>query len=645
MLTSEAHSREYIASFPADVLAARFTASEEGALNIKASFTRAAGTVSNNASLVNEVPTLTYRGSSGQPVEQNPILFAGQARFIAKGGSVSASGSTVTIEGATTVDVFFDAETNYRYPEQAALDAEIDRKLKAAVCKGYAKVRDAALADSTELLERASLDIGRSPDGLADLPTDERVRRARTGTGLADVQLATLAWNLGRHLIVGSSRDTAAAVDFPANLQGVWNNKTTASWGGKFTINMNTEMNYWPGLSTGLVELQAPLYDLMRLAQARGRVLARDMYGCGGVVYHHNLDLWADPAPVDRWRQSSMWPMGAAWLVQHMLEHYRYTRDTDFLAATAYPYLVDVARFFRCYTFEFDGFLVTGPSLSPEADYVVPAGHPNASALESNDINPSMDDQLMRDVFGGLLEAAAALGLPDDDEDVAAAAEFLPRIRPAQVGSKGQILEWHEERADGDPAHRHFSHLYGLHPSREFSPLVNATLAAAARVSLDARMAAGSGSTGWSRTWAINLYARLLRGDDAWANVVQWFRRYPTEGLWNTDRGEAFQIDGNFALAAGLTEMLMQSHVGVHLLPALPAALPGGRAAGLTARGGFVVDVEWADGSLVKATIVSNGGAELDLRVADGVDVLVDGKAYDGPIKTDKGGKYVVTLA
>jgi hypothetical protein len=403
----------------------------------------------------------------------------------------------------------------------------------------------------------------------------------------------------------------------------VWNNKTTASWGGKFTINMNTEMNYWPTWVTNLLEIQEPLFDLMHLAQVRGQKLAKDMYGCDGVVYHHNLDLWADPAPVDRWRQSSMWPMGAAWLVQHMLEHYRYTGDKAFLESTVYPYLVDVAKFYHCYTFEFNGYLITGPSLSPEADYVVPSGYPNATKLESIDINPSMDDQLLRVVFGGLVEAAKELGIPETDSVVAEAKAFLPRIRPAQIGSKGQILEWRDERRDGDPAHRHFSHLYGLYPGSEFSPLVNETLAKAAGVSLDERIKAGSGSTGWSRTWAINLYARLFRGDDAWEMIQQWFRRYPTESLWNTDRGEAFQIDGNFALTSGIT----------------------GSAKGLTARHGFVVDFEWADSKLKTATIVSKNGSELKLRVADGVDISVNGEKYSGTIKTEKDGKYVVTLA
>jgi hypothetical protein len=656
------YTREYIASFPADVLAARFEASEEGTLNLRASISRQANTVSNEASITNDMATLTYRGSSGQPAEQNPILFAGQVRFVAKGASVSTDGSTVVIEGATVIDVFLDVETNYRYPEQDELDGQIDTKLKAAICKGYTKVRDEALADSSALLARASVNLGSSPSGVADLPTDERVLRAKEqddgdGDEDIDVELITLAWNLARHFLVGSSRNTKAAVDFPANLQGVWNNRTSAAWGGKFTINMNTEMNYWPALGSDLLEAQEPLFDLMHLAQARGRVLARDMYGCAeGTVYHHNLDLWADPAPVDRWRQSSMWPMGAAWLVQHMLEHWRFTGDEAFLRDTAWPYLVDVAAFYHCYTFDWEGYRITGPSLSPEADYVIPEGLPDAGRLESNDINPSMDDQLLRDVFGGLLEAAEALGIDDDDDPaVSRARAFLPFIRPAQIGSRGQMLEWRAERRDGDPAHRHFSHLYGLHPGAQFSPLVNATLAAAARVSLDERIAAGSGSTGWSRTWAINLYARLFRGDDAWRMVRRWLAVYPTEGLWNTDHGASFQIDGNFALASGVTEMLVQSHAGaglgvrhlVHLLPALPAAaVPRGSASGLTARGGFVVDLEWEDGALVTAAVTSRNGEELALRVADGEgDVLVNGEKYTEPIKTEKGATYTVTLA
>lgn len=445
-------------------------------------------------------------------------------------------------------------------------------------------------------------------------------------------------------MLVAASRNTEADVDMPANLQGVWNNATTAAWGGKYTININTEMNYWPAALTNIIETQEPLFDLLKLAQPRGQEMAKGLYGCNGTVFHHNLDLWGDPAPTDNNTSSTMWPMGAAWLVQHMMDHYRFTGDKDFLEGTAYPYLVDVATFYECYTFEWEGSRVTGPSISPENTFVVPDDMEEPGKGEAMDIAIEMDNQLMRDVMTGLIEAADVLGIADSDKNVAAAKEFLPLIREPQVGSQGQILEWRQEYEEEEPGHRHLSPLYGLHPSNQFSPLVNETLSTAAKVLLDQRVDAGSGSTGWSRTWMINQYARLHSGSDAWEHVQAWFATYPTGNLWNTDSGSGFQIDGNYGFTSGITEMLLQSHAGpVHILPALPAdAVPAGSAKGLLARGGFEVDLEWEGGEFKAAVVTSKLGGELSLRVQDGCDFLVNDELYTDPIQTTKGEKYEI---
>lgn len=547
------------------------------------------------------------------------------------------------ITGATIIDVFFDVETNYRYPEQNTLTAEIDQKLTAAVKQGFDKVKNVALADSGGLLGRASIDLGSSPDGLANLPTNQRVTNARNDS--RDIQLSTLVWNYGRHLLVGASRNTAADVDMPANLQGVWNNKTSAAWGGKYTININTEMNYWPAASTNIIETQEPLFDLLRIAQPRGQEMAKSLYGCDGTVFHHNLDVWGDPAPTDNYTSSTMWPMGAAWLVQHMMDHYRFTGDVNFLAETAYPYLVDVAKFYECYTFEWEGHMVTGPSLSPENSFVTPTNMSIAGNVEPMDIAIEMDNQLMRDVVTSLLEAADVLGIPETDKDVAAAKQFLPLIREPQIGSLGQILEWRYEYKEKAAGHKHLSPLYGLHPSKQFSPLINERLSKAAKVLLDRRVNGGSGSTGWSRVWLINQYARLYSGADAWTHVVAWFSKYPTTNLWNTDSGSGFQIDGNYGFTSGITEMLLQSHAGfVHILPALPVdAMPNGNAKGLLARGNFELDIQWENGAFKTATVTSILGGELSLRVQDGANFSVNGILYKGPIRSAKGTKYVIT--
>jgi hypothetical protein len=454
-----------------------------------------------------------------------------------------------------------------------------------------------------------------------------------------------LAWNYGRHLLVASSRNTSEAIDLPANLQGIWNNQTTAAWGGKYTININTEMNYWPAGPTNLIETQEPLFDLFAVAYPRGQKLAKDMYNCSGVVFHHNLDVWGDPAPVDNYTSSSMWPMGAAWLATHLYDQYQFTGDMVLLADTIYPYLVEVAKFYQCYTFEHEGYKVTGPSLSPENTFMIPENWTIAGNKAAMDVAIPMDDQIIWEVLHNLLDAASELGIADDDHTVSAAKSFLHKIHPPRIGSQGQIQEWRLDYKSSGPGHRHLSPLFGLHPGGQFSPLVNSTLSAAAEVLLDDRLSHGSGSTGWSNAWFINQYARLYRGDDAWAQIGKWFSLYPTDTLWNTDDGATFQIDGNFGVVSGITEMLLQSHDGVvHLLPALPAvAVPRGSARGLMARGGFAVDVDWEDGRLRTAVIRSLGGS-MRVRVQDGVEFFVNGEKYEEGLETEEGGEYVVTL-
>ncbi|KAL4818371.1 Six-hairpin glycosidase-like protein [Aspergillus spinulosporus] len=641
------YTREYIASYPAGVLAARFTASEKGALKLKATFSRVSDVMSLQASASDTAPWIRLSGTSGQPAEEDPIVFTGQASFVAEGAHFTSSNGTLTIVNATTIDILFDAETNYRYPDQDAIDAEIARKLTDALNKGYDRIKDEALADSSSLLDRASIDLGKSTDETRDLATDERIALVRSAGELdGDPELATLAWNYGRHLLVASSRNTSETIDLPANLQGIWNNQTTAAWGGKYTININTEMNYWPAGPTNLIETQEPLFDLFAVAYPRGQKLAKDMYNCSGVVFHHNLDVWGDPAPVDNYTSSSMWPMGAAWLATHLYDQYRFTGDKVLLADTIYPYLVDVAKFYQCYTFEHEGYKVTGPSLSPENTFVIPENWTIAGNKAAMDVAIPMDDQIIWEVLHNLLDAASELGITDNDHTVSAAKSFLHKIHPPRIGSQGQIQEWRLDYKSSAPGHRHLSPLFGVHPGRQFSPLVNSTLSAAAEILLDDRLSHGSGSTGWSNAWFINQYARLYRGNDAWAQIEKWFSLYPTDTLWNTDDGATFQIDGNFGVLSGITEMLLQSHAGVvHLLPALPGiAVPRGSARGLTARGGFEVDIDWEDGRLQTAVIRSLGGGTMRVRVQDWVEFFVNGEKYEEGLETEEGEEYVVTL-
>ncbi|KAJ7211419.1 family 95 glycoside hydrolase [Mycena pura] len=641
------YMREYIANYPSGVLAARFNASAGGALNMNISMTGLIKILSVTASAARNNNTLTLKGSSGQSVD--PILWTGQARFVPDDrAKVTVSGENLIITKASTVDMFFDAETSYRFSSEAAWEAEMQRRIDAAFALQYDGVKSAAIEDITALLGRVTLDLGTSPDGLAALPTDQRIAHARTTA--EDVQLSTLVFNFGRHLLAASSRPSNdGTVALPANLQGIWNNSTDPPFGGKYTININIEMNYWPAGPTNMIETELPLFDLIGVAIPRGQSAAERMYGCPGTVFHHNLDLWGDPAPTDNFTASTMWPFGSAWFAWHAIDHYRFTQNVTFLRDVAYPFLSNVTAFYECYAFENGGHNVTGPSLSPENSFTVPTNESVPGATESVDIAPAMDGQLMTEIFQGLLDAAAVLGIPASDPAVAAARAFLPTIKPQQIGSLGQILEWRAEYVEPVPGQKHLSPLWALMPGRAFSPLLNSTLFDAAQVLLDRRVAHGSGGTGWSRTWLIAQYARAFRGADAWAQLAQWFVLFPPAfSLYNTGGtdGPIFQIDGNFGFVSGVTEMLLQSHAGVvHLLPALPAeAVPTGSVTGLLARGNFVVDIEWEGGTFSSANVTSGSGTILALRVGDGTrKVFVNGVAYTGPLATTKGTTYVVT--
>ncbi|KAL4792788.1 Six-hairpin glycosidase-like protein [Aspergillus venezuelensis] len=640
------YTRENIASFPAGVLAARYTSSKKGALSINATFSRSSDISSLEASADGDIPWIKLTGTSGQSADENPIVFSGQASFVAEGAQFKASNGTLIISNATTIDIFFDAETNYRYADKDAIDTEIKRKLDNALSQGFNKVRSEAIKDATALLGRASLNLGNSSSETRALPTDERLVLARSGLN-DDPELATLVWNYGRHMLVASSRNTEADIDLPANLQGVWNNASTAAWGGKYTININTEMNYWAAGPTNLIEAQEPLFDLYGVAYPRGTKLASDMYDCSGVVFHHNLELWGDPAPTDNYTSASMWPMGAAWLVTHLVDHYRFTGDKELLDETVYPYLVDVAKFYECYTFEYEGYRVTGPSVSPENTFVIPEDFTIANTSAAMDIGIAMDDQIIWEVLNDLLYAASELGLDDTDESTSAKS-LLSSLHPPRISpSTGRIQEWRLDYEEAAPGHRHLSPLFALHPGKQFSPLLNRTLSTAASKLLDKRLFDGSGSTGWSNAWFINQYARLGRGEDAWTQLEKWFALYPMRNLWNTDDGATFQIDGNFGVVSGITEMLLQSHAGVvHVLPALPGErVPGGYVRGLKARGGFGVDVEWEGGRLKRAVVRSEWGGELRVRVGDGEEaVYVNGVLYEDGSETEVKGEYVITL-
>lgn len=540
--------------------------------------------------------TITGRNADHAGVKA-ALRFAAQLKLATAGGTVTA-GQGLAVRGARQVTLFLAMATNYRGFGNLGGDplAVVSATLDGATAKGAAKLAADALAEHRRLYRRVALDLGNSPQALR--PTDERVRADRA---VDDPALATLYFNYGRYLLIASSR----AGGQPANLQGLWNESTNPPWGSKYTVNINTEMNYWPAEPTGLGECVAPLVQMVRELAISGERTARDMYGARGWVCHHNSDLWRATAPIDGapW---GMWPTGGAWLCTHLWEHYAYHRDPAFLASV-YPLMRGAALFFLD-TLQSDpktGQLVTSPSLSPENEH-----SPGVSICAG----PAMDQQILRDLFDQVARAAAILNTDADFARQVTATRA--RLAPDKIGRDGQLQEWQEDwdaRAP-DPHHRHVSHLYALFPSDQISPDRTPALAQAARTSLETR---GDQSTGWATAWRANLWARLHNGEHAHKIIAYLLgpqRTYPNL----LDSHPPFQIDGNFGGTRAVVEMLMQSRDDeLLLLPALPRAWPTGSVSGLHARGRCRVDLRWRDGRLVAAVLTGDLAGERVVRLGN----------------------------
>ncbi len=611
--------REIFSSEPDQAIIIRLESSKKGTLNFKAGLDSphekydvlVDGNVIIIRGKVNDYPK--HRERKGAPYPESKLNFEARLEITNEGGEVTQSDKTIKVVDANSATLKLVAATSFvSYKDISGNPSKrCEKQLKDIKNKSFSELKDTHVSDYQKLFSRVKLDLNESE--ISNRPTDERLATFQQDV---DPSLVSLLYQYGRYLLISSSR----AGTQPANLQGIWNDKIYPSWDSKYTININTQMNYWLAEMTNLSELTDPLIGMVEDLSETGEKIAKEHYNMGGWVTHHNTDIWRGAAPINR-SNHGIWPVGGAWLSQHLWWHYQFTEDKEYLKKRGYPAMKKASRFFAEYLIpdpENPGWLVSGPSNSPENGGLVMA--------------PTMDHQIIRNLFANTIEAAEVLGV--DADFVKELEEKRSKIAPNQIGQYGQLQEWLEDKDDPKSEHRHVSHLWALHPGNEIHPLTTPKLAEACQVTLSQR---GDGGTGWSRAWKINFWARLLDGDHSFL-LLKNLMKPPSKddgsiyqnkgGLYNNlfDAHPPFQIDGNFGATSGITEMLLQSHLRddngdfyQDILPALPSALSSGKIEGIKGKGGFEFSIAWKSGQLVQVAVKSLLGNNLNLRYAGNV--------------------------